>query len=224
MTIIELAALLAGYALALARLLNAAKPLWSWVPEKAQPLLPALITVLPVLASSLGGVETRLDLAEALLLAFGALTTAVRGVPAQAKAVMLVLALAMGPLQACSPAVKAPSSAQLIEKSTALAFNGATHALLWLDEQEATYLDSLPHPTELQLQQAKLRVDRLARARDALAIVRRALSGELGDLDERGKLREVVEALDLVADEFEANGVALPSELQQALAAARVVL
>lgn len=80
MTTIELAALLAGYALAIARLLNAAKLLWAWVkPTWLQPALPALVTVLPLLAAQLGAAETKLDISEALLMAFGALSTAVRG-------------------------------------------------------------------------------------------------------------------------------------------------
>lgn len=127
----------------------------------------------------------------------------------------------------CAAGQGGPSKAavsDVVKRSSALAFNGATLALLYLDEQEAKHLDSLPHPTELDMQQAVLRVERLTRARDALALVRRALAGELGDLDERGKLREAVEALDLVASELEADGVRLPKDLQSALAAARVVL
>lgn len=79
MSTLELAALIAGYALAVARLLNAGKLLWSWLPTKLQPLLPALVTVLPLLAAQLGAVTTKLDLVESLVLALGALTTAIRG-------------------------------------------------------------------------------------------------------------------------------------------------
>lgn len=125
---------------------------------------------------------------------------------------------------ACTPAQQRAASADVVAKAEALAFNGATLALLQLDAQEARHLDSLEHPTEVQIQAAVLRVARLTRARDALAIVRRALAGEFGDLDERDKLREAVEALDLVAAELEADGVKLPADLQRALDAARVVL
>lgn len=124
----------------------------------------------------------------------------------------------------CAAVPSKAAVSDVVQRSSALAFNGATLALLYLDEQEAKRLDALPHPTELELQQATAHVERLTRARDALAIVRKALSGELGDLDERGKLREAVEALDLVASELEADGVKLPKDLQSALAAARVVL
>ena len=79
MTPIEIATIVAGYTLALVRLLGAARPLWSWLPEKAQPLLPALLVVLPAMASQFGTVETKLDFAEAVVLALGALGTAIRG-------------------------------------------------------------------------------------------------------------------------------------------------
>ncbi len=93
MSTLELAALIAGYALALARLLNAARGLWSWVPTKLPPLLPALVTVLPLLASQLGAATTKLDITESLVLALGALTTAIRGqhpVPPPALALLFV--------------------------------------------------------------------------------------------------------------------------------------
>jgi hypothetical protein len=79
MTPIEIATIVAGYTLALLRLLGAARPLWSWLPEKAQPILPALLVVLPVIASQFGTVQTKLDFMEAIVLALGALGTAVRG-------------------------------------------------------------------------------------------------------------------------------------------------
>lgn len=126
-------------------------------------------------------------------------------------------------LTGCTPAQRA-ASADVVDKAEALAFTGGVVALLLLDDQLARHLDSLPHPTAQQLAAAQLRVDRLSRARAALAIVRQALAGELGDLDERGKLREAVQALDLVAAELEADGVRLPEDLLRALAAARVVL
>lgn len=137
---------------------------------------------------------------------------------------LAVMASVQPSIVGCSPAARQAASANMVEKATALAFNGAVVALLLLDDQEARYLDALERPTELQLAEAQLRVNSLTRARDALAIVRRALSGELGDLDERGKLREAVKALDLVAAELEERGVKLPSDLMQALATARAVL
>ena len=79
MTPIEIAVLVAAYALALARLLGAARPLYTWLPEKAQPFLPALIAVLPVIASKFELVQTKLDFAEAVVVALGALGTALRG-------------------------------------------------------------------------------------------------------------------------------------------------
>ncbi len=79
MSPIEIATLIAGYSLALCRLLGAAKPLWAWLPAKAQPFLPALIVVLPAIASQFELVQTKLDFAEAFVVALGAIGTALRG-------------------------------------------------------------------------------------------------------------------------------------------------
>jgi hypothetical protein len=117
-----------------------------------------------------------------------------------------------------------PKMADAVSKAEAAAYGGAVAALLLLDEQEARHLDSLPHPTELQVQQATLRVAKLTRARDALVLVRRILTGELANESARDQLKDAAQALDLVAAELEADGVSLPDELQQALSAARVLL
>lgn len=103
MSVLELAAMLAAYALATARLLNAAKPLWSWVPTKLQPLLPALLTVLPALGAQLGMVHTKLDLTETLIMALGALMTAVRGQhPVPGPVLALVFLGFIGVLPGCA--------------------------------------------------------------------------------------------------------------------------
>lgn len=102
MSTLELAALLAGYALAMARLLNAARPLWAWVPVKLQPLLPALVTVLPLLASQLGAATTRLDMTESGILALGALMTAVRGQHPVPPVALVLLFLGFTGLAGCS--------------------------------------------------------------------------------------------------------------------------
>jgi hypothetical protein len=51
MTPIEIATCVTAYSLALARLLGAARPLYGWLPEKAQPVVPALLAVLPAIAN-----------------------------------------------------------------------------------------------------------------------------------------------------------------------------
>jgi hypothetical protein len=79
MTAIQLAAIIAAYVLALARLFNAGKWAWEFLPKPAQPLLPAFVLLAPTLAEQLAGVKTGLDLAELGLLALGAMTTAIRG-------------------------------------------------------------------------------------------------------------------------------------------------
>lgn len=86
MTPIEIATLVAAYSLALARLLGAGRPLYGWLPEKVQPVVPALVAVLPSIAGQFGLVQTKLDFAEAVVIALGALGTAVRGGVAQGSA------------------------------------------------------------------------------------------------------------------------------------------
>lgn len=79
MTTIELAAVIAGYSMALFRVANSARWGWSFLPAWAQVLLPALVTALPAFASQLGGVTTKLELTEAIVVFLGALGTAWRG-------------------------------------------------------------------------------------------------------------------------------------------------
>lgn len=80
LSIVQLAAIVAGYALAFSRLTDAARPLWQWVkPPWLQTLLPALVTVLPDFASALGLVKTKTDFVQAIVVAVGALGFAMRG-------------------------------------------------------------------------------------------------------------------------------------------------
>lgn len=76
---IHLAAMLASFALALARLTDTARPLWNFVPAKYQPFLIALVAVLPDMATGLGLVHSNLDLANTLVAAVGSFFTAMRG-------------------------------------------------------------------------------------------------------------------------------------------------
>lgn len=113
---------------------------------------------------------------------------------------------------------------EVVSKAEAAAYGGAVASLLLLDELEARHIDGIAHPTDLQLAQATLRVAKLTRARDALVLVRRILTGELSNESAQAQLKDAAQALDLVAAELESDGVTLPDELQKALAAARVVL
>lgn len=117
MSAIELAAIIAGYSMALLRVASAARWSWGFLPPWAQVLVPAMVTALPAFAAQLGAVQTSLDLTEAIVVFLGALGTAWRGTlpakggkgdddpPAGPKpaglAMMMMLALS---LVACSPA------------------------------------------------------------------------------------------------------------------------
>jgi hypothetical protein len=66
MTHLEIAAMVATYALATTRLLKVTQPVWDKLPRMAQLVLPALLITLPQLGGALGLVETKLDLVEAI--------------------------------------------------------------------------------------------------------------------------------------------------------------
>jgi hypothetical protein len=132
---------------------------------------------------------------------------------------LLLLVLALGFLiPACGH--QAPTSAALVERSAALAFNGAATALEILDLLQTQQLEGWAHPTKAQNDAAATRIERLKRARDALVIVRAWLSGERSQADADRALRDAVEALDLVAEELKADGVSLPPAVTAGLSVA----
>lgn len=110
MTTLELAAMLAGFVMAIARLARVVGPLWNYGPAWVQPLLATLPLVLTQLGGALGAVETRLDLTEALLVGALTLAAAVRGATAS-KAVALLLCFVCLNSTACSYFQKAPATA-----------------------------------------------------------------------------------------------------------------
>jgi hypothetical protein len=82
--ILRYAAIVAGYALALARLTDTARPLWQFLPAKLQPLMPALLVVLPDLAIGLQKGASVEDILNTLVTGAGALMISLRGaVPAK---------------------------------------------------------------------------------------------------------------------------------------------
>jgi len=82
--ILRYAAIVAGYLLAFARLTDTARPLWQFLPVKLQPVMPALLVVLPDLVRGLQTGTTVQDVLNALVTAGGALMISLRGaVPAE---------------------------------------------------------------------------------------------------------------------------------------------
>lgn len=141
-------------------------------------------------------------------------------IPPVVGVLLLGIAMAISSATPGCSATKAPDTAAMVERSAALAFNGAVVALEVLDAHEAAYLDSIGKPTPEQLQRAAERVARLKRARDSLEIVRGWLSGER----EGGKqaLQDALLALEFVADELTAQGVKIPSRVTDGLRVARL--
>lgn len=132
----------------------------------------------------------------------------------------LILCIALATLTGCGVfGGQGPDTAAVVERSAALAFNGAAVALEVLDAREAAYLDTLAHPTQADLTAARARVARLRRARDALAIVRAWLAGER-EASAGPELRDAAAALRLVAEELKSRGVVIPDRVTEGLALA----
>ena len=83
MSLAEVVSLIAGFALALSRLLTVAKPFWARVPKLAA-VLPAVVAMLPALVAQLGLVTTELDLVETLVVAAAMLLPGTVPAPAPA--------------------------------------------------------------------------------------------------------------------------------------------
>jgi len=133
-------------------------------------------------------------------------------------AVLLAIGLSLAVPTGC--AGKGPDTAAMVERSAALAFNGATVALEVLTAQEVAYLDSLAKPTPAQLSAAEARNSRLHRARESLLIVRGWLEGER----EGGKqaLADALQALEFVADELGTQGVKIPERVTDGIRLAKL--
>lgn len=142
-------------------------------------------------------------------------------------ALVILMTLAMfvntAGLVGCSSS-SAKTAADVIEKAKVPAFNGAVAAFVLLDEAEAHRLAAMPSATPEQIAAAEQRVRRLEVAEAALGELRQWLSGENKDLDARGKMREVVDALDLVVKGLKNEKLAVPTHVDEALSAARLFL
>lgn len=138
---------------------------------------------------------------------------------APAAAFLVVLGLLFAPaLPACSSGAKDASA--VVERSSAFAYDGAEVALEVLDAQERAHIDTLNSSMTRELDAAAKRVDRLKRARDALAVVRAWLVHERTESDARAALKDAVTLLLLAAQEAEADGRKPPESFTQGLQAA----
>ena len=79
MTPVQIAAVAVAYLLAFARLLDAARWAWDWLPVGAQPVFPAIIAAVPLAVEAFRGVQTTEQLVLGVVVAVGAFATAIRG-------------------------------------------------------------------------------------------------------------------------------------------------
>ena len=84
MSIVVIASYVVAAALALSRLLEAAKPFWSLIPPKIAAIIPSIVAMLPVLVEKMGMAQTGQDFIQALIVA-GALLLPGAGVSAAQK-------------------------------------------------------------------------------------------------------------------------------------------
>jgi hypothetical protein len=118
MSTIELAAVLAGAVMALARLFRVAAPLWKYGPPWVQALVPIAPLMLTQIGDMLGAVHTTLDLASVLLFAVLTIAAAVgdarKGAGAAAAALLVFIGLSTtacsGAREALTPDVSARDS------------------------------------------------------------------------------------------------------------------
>lgn len=141
MTHLEIAALVATYALAVTRLLKVTQPLWAKLPRWLQLTLPALLITLPQLAGAAGLVETKLDLVEAIGQAVVAVMIAAggqAGSAAKTAAVLLFLSLSA---PACAGSLEtARTSGQRDRKVGAMAAPAGTpERCAELDDRHSLY-------------------------------------------------------------------------------------
>jgi hypothetical protein len=141
-----------------------------------------------------------------------------RGAPGTLTALLLCAGLALPVTTACADK---PATTAATERTAALAYTGAVVALEVLDAREAAYLDSIAQPTPEQLKAAEGRVERLKRARDALALVRDWLSGRR-DQPAKGELGQAAQALRLVVEELRADGVRIPASVLDGIQLAEI--
>src|SRR5690348_4967703 len=80
-TPVEIATALTGGLVAATRIVKAAQPLWDKIPSQWRWLPPVLVVALPEAAMKLAGVQTGMDLTEALIVT---LTLVVPGAPSSA--------------------------------------------------------------------------------------------------------------------------------------------
>jgi hypothetical protein len=96
MSTIELAAVLAGAVMAIARLARVAAPLWKYGPPWVQALIPLLPLMLTQIGDMLGAVKTTLDLSSVLLFAVLTIAAAVGDARRAASGSALALLLFAG--------------------------------------------------------------------------------------------------------------------------------
>lgn len=83
---ITLASYIAAFCLAATRLLTRLRPMWDhklfvWIPEKLEPVLPAMLAALPIAAEKMTGVKSGLDLADSILMIVVMFALSIKGQP-----------------------------------------------------------------------------------------------------------------------------------------------
>lgn len=149
------------------------------------------------------------------------------GVPV-ALAVLLAISVALGGTTACGlvggPGPNAATAPSRGDSALELAFTSSVLALNILDMAEEDYLDALSSPSDEQLRDAEERIMRLKRARALLEIAQDWLEDDAPEDEGRRALADAAQLLTIAVDELEAQGVKVPRQVRQGLAAAAALL
>lgn len=73
MSIVEIVSFVVAFAGAASKLLNSAKPFWSYMPAPVAAVLPSVVVMLPFLAEKIGGAQTTIDLVNAFVVSLALL-------------------------------------------------------------------------------------------------------------------------------------------------------
>jgi len=120
---------------------------------------------------------------------------------------------------AAQPAASQSAASQTREVT--LAFASAVAALEVLDALHAQRMASMTEPTPEQVAWAVAISDRLHRLRDILVVIRSWIEGQTEDQDGRALFHDAAKVLQLLVDDLQSQGIAIPAAVETGLAYAK---
>lgn len=135
-------------------------------------------------------------------------------------ALLTVVTLLGSPCLACHPK---PAESAAVTNVAIGAFTSGVVALEVLDELHRQRMAAMASPTDEQVKWAEGYSEKLHRLRDALALARRWLAGDLPEKDGRAALQDAATALQLLVDELRSQGIKVPPAVDTGLSALKLL-